>query len=70
MMSLEVPTSQEQVRPKIDELYQQLEALRRDRNTLADFISIVQRVCTHPDTIPVSHTGHSFTRCTHCRKEW
>lgn len=33
-------------------------------------IRFFQRICDHSETTRVSHTGHLFTKCIICEKEW
>ena len=65
---------QQEIEDKISELLERLDyenaRHRYEKALIVAEIEAVRNACRHPNKVPVSHTGHSFTKCTVCGREW
>lgn len=69
-LHVSLPVPQNEVKETIEKLLAVLEDIHRANTTVHNLIDLVRDNCSHPETVNVTHTGHPYTRCTTCGKEW
>lgn len=69
-LSISLPVPQDQVKQTVEKLLVTLENIHKAQVSIVRLLDLVRDGCEHPKTVQVSHTGHLFTQCTTCGREW
>lgn len=69
-LSISLPVPQDQIAATVEKLLVTLENIHKAQVSTVWLLDLVRENCDHPETVQVSHTGHLFTRCTTCGREW
>ena len=69
-LSIKLPVPQEDIKETIEGLRTTLANIAKAQDAVVVLMDLVRNSCEHPEKVPVSYTGHLYTRCTTCGKEW
>jgi hypothetical protein len=61
---------QEEIPMVLEGLFERLAKIKTQEGFIVAQIDLMRAICDHAEKELVSHTGHLFTRCRACGKEW